>query len=967
MHTVLTRMESDEGVRTYVFRRLGEKPDPRWFVPLKDRGYFAPDKAPGPVPAEREGYFTVPGWEVLPYLIGLSKLTEKPEWRVLVPNLLEVVKSVASYEMDSGTSMGNFHTWTSFVQILSNLPSELIPQDVTEFIPGWVATPIGGSHVGVQVIELLLPKLLRGGTADAAKAEAAFMGVTPFRWRDIPESERLLFRKRCRVPQTFVEPYFLTEDLIAEGLAKDMGRLSSGKPTDTVIRWLKEILDDIAQANIVSEDVSSVWLPSLGDSPDVDKQDAVVIYAFIARDLLLGEAAAAPARLGDRIGELLSDGYPYAIFKRLAFYVADKHWDVSRQAFESAASGIDKWLWVPSCEAELGQLLHNHVADLKPGLKDTFVRAVERGPGPTATGEPFDAALVLSWKQKWLSYVKSDPYFEPFYREYREMTGREESHEPPFRVEVRSGPGPSPRTANELLKMPGADLAELLLSFRTQDYWVGPTAEGLWGAVVQAVREEPTTFADKLPALVRCSYRTLCDIIRGYSEVWPVGKDFDWGAVLQFASSCIKQPDFGQDARVAGQDPFKMNHRTFIGEVAVLLQRGTEKDKRAFGAEHVGQAESLLLAMFPYAPPPSAEQWEDPLTHALNSTWGKLLMALIFLALRRGRLRDSGTLVRIAKWPQRYRLIYDRALNKGVAEAYTLFGRLLVNLDYLDSAWTQRHIAGFAELPDTPSWQSFMYGYLFQADVRQGLYDAMRPHYKRALNFEFKWDHPKRGVVEHICIGYLRGYDDVGGRSLMDELVRRWDADQLEAAAVFFWQGRKYFLGEEQDEGGLKLAERQRILVHIRSFWKTVVDKCREKATSGLSDVDRRIASALSALPVFLSELSEDAYKRWMFCVEQLRPGSDATHTLEALARLAGKNAAEPDERGSAEYAGQLFKHMLTVAKLTPDFDKAHITTIVDRLDALGGTAAVLAEEIRETYVERGIYFLRPKNTTTQA
>ena len=51
---VLKMIEEDISYENYFFKKVINV---KWFYPLKEKGYFAPEKAPGVKPAEKEGYY----------------------------------------------------------------------------------------------------------------------------------------------------------------------------------------------------------------------------------------------------------------------------------------------------------------------------------------------------------------------------------------------------------------------------------------------------------------------------------------------------------------------------------------------------------------------------------------------------------------------------------------------------------------------------------------------------------------------------------------------------------------------------------------------------------------------------------------------------------------------------------------------------------------------------------------------
>jgi hypothetical protein len=154
--SVLHLIRDDAAYENYFFRKVT---DIKWFYPLKERGYFSPDKAPGPVPAEQEGYFTIPEWNVLSFLERVSEKTST-EAEGYIDELLEIIKGVSEYKDSSSRHIDNYRTFYFFVKILYNIPNHRIPIDILQLIPGWLDSKFDTFVVGSEITTKLLPKFL---------------------------------------------------------------------------------------------------------------------------------------------------------------------------------------------------------------------------------------------------------------------------------------------------------------------------------------------------------------------------------------------------------------------------------------------------------------------------------------------------------------------------------------------------------------------------------------------------------------------------------------------------------------------------------------------------------------------------------------------------------------------------------------------------------------------------------------
>ena len=120
--------------KNYFFKRLQFI---QWFEPLFERGYFAPEKAPGPKPADKEGYWTIPHWNVLDYLEKVSQQVAQHHNEKYADELLKIIKNVTKYHIENNKCLDNYCTWWYFVKILVNLPmKKLLMILLTSFLSG---------------------------------------------------------------------------------------------------------------------------------------------------------------------------------------------------------------------------------------------------------------------------------------------------------------------------------------------------------------------------------------------------------------------------------------------------------------------------------------------------------------------------------------------------------------------------------------------------------------------------------------------------------------------------------------------------------------------------------------------------------------------------------------------------------------------------------------------------------------
>src|SRR3989304_786444 len=126
---VLNQLWEDISYENYFFKKVINV---KWFMPLKDKGYFSPEKVPQPIPADNKGLFTIPEWNILPYLEQVSGQVNTPGNEGYIDELLNIIKEVTAYHVSGDKCLDNCRKWWYFVKILLNIPANRILFDIVE-------------------------------------------------------------------------------------------------------------------------------------------------------------------------------------------------------------------------------------------------------------------------------------------------------------------------------------------------------------------------------------------------------------------------------------------------------------------------------------------------------------------------------------------------------------------------------------------------------------------------------------------------------------------------------------------------------------------------------------------------------------------------------------------------------------------------------------------------------------------
>ncbi|MCX8058639.1 MAG: toll/interleukin-1 receptor domain-containing protein, partial [Spirochaetes bacterium] len=109
-----------------------------WFEILKIYDFFVPDVEKLKPIDKGNGFFSLPYWNVLPYLEKLSKNEEFISKDENTKRLIEIIKNVTQILKDK--NIDNSRIWDSFISIIINLPNNTIDFECIRLLEDWINT-----------------------------------------------------------------------------------------------------------------------------------------------------------------------------------------------------------------------------------------------------------------------------------------------------------------------------------------------------------------------------------------------------------------------------------------------------------------------------------------------------------------------------------------------------------------------------------------------------------------------------------------------------------------------------------------------------------------------------------------------------------------------------------------------------------------------------------------------------------
>ena len=905
-----------------------------WFDILKSRGYFKPN--PNTQPQETEkNYFRIPKWNVLPYLERVSKQVNIKGNERYINELLEIIREVSEYRNSEGQPIDNYHTWHSFVKILSSLPNNKIPDEIIELISTWLSSRFDTTLPGVEIIRKLLPKFLTSHPEDIKKAEK-FIGY-------ITSTKPLIGKEEQKV-ELSVDPYFLKEGF--KKYSEDIGKKCSEKVIKDLEEKIKKILTREEEGTYHSFYEELDYL----DEP-------LDILTFILKRILIAKAKSDINTAQEIIKGFFKNEYLY--FPKMALYVIGNVLDKYGEFFwEILDSDVDNIIFKNSSAFgdELKHILEN-LKELTAEQREILKAKIKDSAKSEDFQENQELYLALH-KQRFYKALSYGPFFSRLHTKMKDITKYDvELRSTMGKVEVSSGWGESPLTKEKILQMSNKELAEFLSTFKTTDYWKGPSVNGLSNILKEVVKENPEKFVNDLNPFLKTGYLYVSDILLGIQETWKNNKILDWGKLFEFIRQYITPEDFWNDTYKVKDDVRKANRFWVLGEIGELIKKGTISDSRSFPAKHYPEVQKILFQIIDKMLTDKEELSEsqttrkDFLTYALNSPFGKITEALFALAYRIKKFEKETQHKQSVSWEVNIKDEYELLLENEINESYVRLGQYLRTFYLLlDKEWTEKQVNRISNKKEQ-LWEAFMQGYLNSNNrISKKVYKLMRPHYVKAIEYQFKEEHLSKRVVDHICLLYLQGIEKIDDENgLFRKILNKWDLFQIREAIGWFWMQRDFIMEPIKDEKQIEEIDRMKKMRElIIDFWRWIYQS-KYKEEGLLNEEDKEILSELSKLAVFLEKIDAENYGWLSLSALYIHVDFNAPFFLKYL------NGLKDKDKDAGKYVGEIFLNILRNS--TPDYDQKDIRSIVEYL--CDSDFREYAKKICDIYGKRGYEFLR--------
>lgn len=822
--------------QTYFFDRL-QSAD--WLEPLRKAGFF---KSPrGPMEDSEGGGVRLPPWPPSRYLVRVVKQRPREVLRIIL-------------DADS-TQNGRVHA--DFVDAANGMPPELAVQ-VAPKVADWFESSFG-IVLFTQNSAELVAHLASGGQPAAALALAkGLLALSPE-----PGEKASLFRPE---PVTRIEPW--SYGRVLERLSPNLSRFGGEQWLELLSNLVCDLLRSSARTNQSlqePEDRSNWWRPAVEDHEQNEPRHSIgdkLVEAL--RDSAEKLVARDPRALHRIVAAL--EMRRWKLFQRIALHLLRAHPEAGHDLVVERLTNRDLYD-DRTLHHEFYLLLEASFSNLSPveqapilGWIDTDCdqeaarETLEKSLSRTPTGNEVDE--YLAWRQFRELFPLRHGLRGSWKERYQELADRLGEPEHPDFLAYTSGGSwagfPSPRTADELGRMPIEELTAFLSSWQPTGKPLDASPEGLGRNLTSLVAERPDRFApvadqfrDLDPTYVRA-------VIDGFTKAIEENRPFHWCAVLDLCESAIGRDRdlIDREHPVPDADPDWSWTRKAVTR---LLAKGLAEGGTSIPLELRFSVWRILEPLVE-DPEPSIEYEAqyggsnmDPATLSINTVRGDAMHTVIRYGLwvRRGLERQPDSDERLGRgfdeMPE-LRIALERHLDLGHDPALAIravYGQWFPWLALMDEEWARENARRvFPTDPDDRSYWNAAWGtYVTFCPPYDNAFAILSEQYAHAVESlgtdpprVALGEDPECQLAEHLLTLYWRGRI-----KLEDRLLRRFyekASAEVRGYALEF-VGRS--LGNTQGEVVRDALDR------LRRLWEQRLDAAVK--ASDVSELDAELAS----------------------------------------------------------------------------------------------------------------------------
>ncbi len=793
------------------------------------------------------------------------------------------------------------------LKVIFNMPSNAIKLEYMQFLWDALKQDVNTRILSSEIAHLIVPVLLE----NSMKEHLLKLVKILFDYR-IDSS--LSFQER----EPLVEKYWLYDlmNKYSKQIAKEVG-----------IDGLKIILKIIDKVTIEDKrafnNMRIVAIEKHQQNSFPDKYDNQIVS--FARDLL---ETIRPNEIKDIVNNLICNK-EYPIFKRLAFYAINYHYNELKDIF---------WQWFDSEDNILNSTYRHEYCKLLTDRAELFTDSelqkvldwIENLDYSKyyADRTPEQLEQITAYRKKeWLLSIKDfSQEAKNLYEQYNKISPEEIEH-PCFDVwnsgiqlidhsHIKDKETFCNQSVKEIVKyIQNFDPNKVEKSpFDTNEDLI----EGLAEDLGNCIKNDPSKFSEELSLFDGFDYMHKYYIIYGFSRAWREKLKFDWTNLFEFIDKILDDDFF------KSQDKYKS---WLVGEIANLIEYGTQKDDNAFEKKLLPKAKKILFKLLANKDDENIDDNDDLIYYALNSPNGKVLHALVSYALRYGRLNSSQK----EKWEREIKDFFTNQLEKDDDYSklvFTIIGQYLNNLLFLDKEWVYNNFNKIFPIKNDILWEISIDGYFsYSTTVYKDIYKKFKElgDLQKGIEFHFKQNRTLEKMIQFAVVAYMGNFDT---ETIVD-IINSKNSNNIIEIINFVWQGYR----DKYENNDLE---------KINILWNKIFDIFKGETDSKAQD----IFSELCKWFVFVKNIDKTNIELLKLSAKYSEKQHNSYFITEELLRLVKNNA---------KYVGEIYLYMIE-NNIYPSYKKEDIKETISFLIKHEDENAI---KICNKYAQQGIYFLK--------
>lgn len=538
-----------------------------------------------------------------------------------------------------------------------------------------------------------------------------------------------------------------------------------------------------------------------------------------------------------------NNSYRHPFYQRIVLFVTSENWKIAESIFWKQINNDKHGLFYNSdLYRELYELLKKNQNAIGSKGIEVLNKIIENDHSESKNKKEVDF-----WKLRWYSALNE---IEPFKTRYNALSitlkKTSDYYEKDNKVTIKKG-DTSPLSIEDILQKSNQEIAEYIHSFKPKYSWDGPTIGGLSKIIEEAVQSNPSKFSEEIEVYHDIYYIYIYRILNGFRGSWKNGETFNWLKVLSFCKEYILNPRFISGELHLENDTWGATQSWVIGSISELLTEGMRLDGHAFDLGLLPLAKEIIKLLVSYLQPveKAIQADTDFPTYTLNSTAGKVLMALLDYSLRRARNLDQ--INESSKWENDVIEIFEQTFEKGIIDGYILTGWHFEQFYFLNKNWILNKTENNYALGEK-EWKAFFGSFTFgKPPFNKEIYHLFYPYYERAIQDRIKFKgFYDNGIIRHLVAFYFWGFENLEKEGLLVNFINQSPPSSILELVNFIWRQEKY-------QENLPFEKKENFEKIILEFWTLLSDKYQNTKDKE----ERKILARLSSFLVYAPELNQ--------------------------------------------------------------------------------------------------------------